>query len=614
MVCEGCERHVSTAIAEDGVAFRRERRVDSRGDIHETVYASDGTTVSGSDFEAHLVAARQARLIERGAMTAELASYAARMARTDHVLVRGWLAFEAEPEDRLGSLAGRGDLAADQNLEHLELQAAELSASVRRATDLVQLDLLSGTPLFTAVVGPRALNAIARSPFVQLLELDPGPGEPCTTNWKNAVGADVTEAAGWDGTGVTVAVLEGDRPDVYTGLGIVATASLTGYTDPHSRQVAGMIRQGVSPFGIADNASIVIANWDMFSVLNTNVDRWAIAQGAKVINFSWSFSAGNNGGVSTLDLYHDYLALRTPLVLYTVAAGNGGSDSNIALRYVQNRSYNGLVVGAIDDRGTDTRADDIIASFSSYRNHTTTNGDRELPEVVAPGTNVTTTGSIVSGTSFATPIVAGTLACMLEANPNLGAWPEAQKAIVMATADCNRDGVLLNLTDATDDKDGAGLLNTSRAVTLAQNANLRTSASPASVRGHAYGSMDFFSSGGNFAGSIFSQSFNVVTDGGGRLSVVLTWDATSSCTNVNEPTTCTGLGPDSDLNLFLFRASDNTFVASSTSFDNNYEALIGRMLSPNTAYRIEIRRGLTVRANTYYSLAWDSFTAGCPDP
>jgi hypothetical protein len=343
------------------------------------------------------------------------------------------------------------------------------------------------------------------------------------------------------------------------------------------------------------------------------VDLWSIApaQAAEVINFSWSFSSGADGPLNVSDLYHDYITLIGPFTPYTLAAGNSGADPNANLQYTHNRSYNSLVVGASNDNGTAGRGDDTIAAFSSWRNHTTPSGDRELPEIVAPGQNVTVTGTAVSGTSFAAPIVAGTLACMVERNTNLAGWPEALKAIVMAAADCNVSGVLLNLTDSIDDRDGVGEVNTARAVTLSDPANYRNPGAAAATWGHAYGYMHFTS---NFKGNVFNSTWNVRTDAGGRLNLVFVWDATTSCTDPNTPSTCSGGGPDADLNIYLYRASDNALVATSTSFDNNYEVFAGRTLAANTNYRLEIRKASTRTAATYYALAWAPFAPGCPNP
>lgn len=63
----------------------------------------------------------------------------------------------------------------------------------------------------------------------------------------------------------------------------------------------------------------------------------------------------------------------------------------------------------------------------------------------------------VEGTSFATPMVAGTVACMLEANPQL--TPFDVRRILISTAQ--------RVPDASDEKQGAGALNAGDAVRAA---------------------------------------------------------------------------------------------------------------------------------------------------
>lgn len=58
--------------------------------------------------------------------------------------------------------------------------------------------------------------------------------------------------------------------------------------------------------------------------------------------------------------------------------------------------------------------------------------------------------------------MAGPVANVMERQPSLDYWPEVMEAIIMASADCNVDGPVLNLTASTDEKDGIGLLNTYR--------------------------------------------------------------------------------------------------------------------------------------------------------
>jgi subtilisin family serine protease len=142
-----------------------------------------------------------------------------------------------------------------------------------------------------------------------------------------------------------------------------------------------------------------------------------------------------------------------------------------------------LTVGASTHKGTASRADDHVAAFSSRGPSYI---DRVAkPDLVAPGVGIESLsdgGSLLfsthasarmwgtvdtvaqpylslSGTSMAAPVVAGTVALMLQANPKL--TPNLVKAILQFTAE--------HRTGYDDLTQGAGFLNARGAVQLARS-------------------------------------------------------------------------------------------------------------------------------------------------
>jgi serine protease AprX len=172
-------------------------------------------------------------------------------------------------------------------------------------------------------------------------------------------------------------------------------------------------------------------------------------------------------------------------IVVVAAAGNAGRNSQGYMQYggvtAPGNAPWVLTVGSYSHEGTHTRADDIIA-LSSSRGPTAVNRAAK-PDLVAPGVGIeslsapgstlystraqyllngTIPGSYIpylslSGTSQATPVVAGTVALMLEANPAL--TPNAVKAILQYTAEAYPGYDPLT--------QGAGFLNAKGAVELA---------------------------------------------------------------------------------------------------------------------------------------------------
>jgi serine protease AprX len=178
-------------------------------------------------------------------------------------------------------------------------------------------------------------------------------------------------------------------------------------------------------------------------------------------------------------------ALTDKGITVVTAAGNMGKNAQGQLQFgaitaPANAPWV-LTVGASSTNGTLTRNDDTMAGFSSS-GPTFIDFDSK-PDLVAPGagtislaapgsTFYTTKAQFLltgrplgskpyltlSGTSMAAPVVSGTVALMLQANPNL--TPNLIKAILQYTAQAYKGYSPL--------RQGAGFLNTLGAVRLAQ--------------------------------------------------------------------------------------------------------------------------------------------------
>jgi serine protease AprX len=173
-------------------------------------------------------------------------------------------------------------------------------------------------------------------------------------------------------------------------------------------------------------------------------------------------------------------------VVVVTAAGNLGKNAGGRLQYggitAPGNAPWVLTVGAYSHQGTVTRHDDVMASYSS-RGPSAVDFEAK-PDLVAPGTGIVSlsdpastmyitkasllmNGSIatsykpylsLSGTSMAAPVVSGTVALMMQANPAL--TPNMVKAILQYTSQQYAGYDALT--------QGAGFVNTRGAVLLAR--------------------------------------------------------------------------------------------------------------------------------------------------
>jgi serine protease AprX len=233
--------------------------------------------------------------------------------------------------------------------------------------------------------------------------------------------ADACWEEGYDGTGVNICVIDTgidpDHCDFPTGKIVAWADYINGQPNPyddhgHGTHVSSIAAGAYDPMGVAPGASLIAAK-----VCNAggSCPDSAIIQGidfgvdkeADVENLSLGGPGGD--GTSAIALECDWAVSQG--VVVCVAAGNSGPSCCTTETPGDARDV--ITVGA-------STKSDALASFSS-RGPTT--DDRTKPDITAPGVAIfaaqagTPCGDIaMSGTSMATPHIAGVAALMLHAN------------------------------------------------------------------------------------------------------------------------------------------------------------------------------------------------------
>lgn len=272
------------------------------------------------------------------------------------------------------------------------------------------------------------------------------------------------------GDGVTVAIIDSGlnpQEDFYTIMGrsrvLTSAAFQQGYDRSpfdsygHGNHVAGIIagngrRSNYNYVGVAPNANLIsvrVLDSNGTGTLTSMIQglEWIYnnqqAYNIRVVNISINSSEQESYTTSPLSAAVE--ALWFSGIVVVVSAGNNGTE---ALFPPANDPFV-ITVGASDDRGTATTADDTIAKFSAFGR---TKDKFPKPDLVAPGTNIVSmmTGSNgtlaslyqqnivdrvyfrMSGTSMAAPMVSGAVALLLQAEPTL--TPDEVKFRLMATA------------------------------------------------------------------------------------------------------------------------------------------------------------------------------------
>ena len=260
------------------------------------------------------------------------------------------------------------------------------------------------------------------------------------------IGAPTAWKAGYDGNGVKVALLDtgydAGHPDLANQ--VVASESfvpdqavqdLFGHGTHTASIVAGLgTASGGKEKGVAPGADLLIGKVLDNSGHGTESGaiagmEWAVQQGAKII--SMSLGGDPSDGTDPLSQAVNELS-ESSGALFVIAAGNAGGEGTIGSPGAASEA---LTVGAVD-------SNDKLAYFSSRGPRV---GDGAMkPEVTAPGVEITAAraaGTVqghvlsqyytaMSGTSMATPHVAGAAAILAQRHPD---WTGQQLKTALAT-------------------------------------------------------------------------------------------------------------------------------------------------------------------------------------
>ncbi|MFF6961099.1 S8 family serine peptidase [Streptomyces sp. NPDC008317] len=266
------------------------------------------------------------------------------------------------------------------------------------------------------------------------------------------IGAPPLWKAGYEGTGVKVAVLDTGvdqtHPDLKDRVAKAEdfTESPTGTGDHfgHGTHVASIVggtgaASGGARKGVAKAANLLVGKvlgddgygYDSQVIAGM---QWAADQGAKVVNMSLG-ADDESDGTDPMSLALNEISEASG-TLFVVAAGNNGENGQQTVG-IPGVADDALTVGAVDGK-------DALANFSSRGPRY---GDGAVkPDVTAPGVDIvaarasgTTLGDPVdpyyvslSGTSMATPHVAGAAALLAQRHPD---WTARQlKDALISTA------------------------------------------------------------------------------------------------------------------------------------------------------------------------------------
>ena len=545
-----------------------------------------------------------------GTMSPMLHDRLSRDLRAQNVEVMLKLAVEEPQLDKSKLPSANLQQRASEHKRSVEVQAQIALERALLSADLLPSQLgaieVDGPFVFAQVSAEHALRLARADKVVFVGHHDPESVLDATSTTSatvteiddgvDATWTDLVHSAGFKGNAVRVAIAEyslpsgdmsclpfvmGQQTDIGLPRAHLYKTLLTVSNNDHNYDgTCGGTRVGYAP-----DAELLVANGSGYIDQFT----WAMNNGADVFSMSYHPpSEETDANLSARDLYFDYMATQYPYPVIVAAAGNQAATG----AYASGKGYNFLGVGNIAfDNTLSNRCDNQIYHTSSWKNPNSTHGDREIPEIAMTGEMHKVSSLEFGGTSAATAALAASAALLIDAYSPLGGWPEAIRAILLASASHQLgDGELWSRL--ADGRDGVGLVNNYYANLIGA---VRENGSTPQWRAYNYGSITET----DFNHGVFDQHY-YVPNTTWPIRVAFTWNSKTTSTSSSE------LGVDLDMRLY---DKNNNLLQVSSSWDNNYELIDYQPTTASGPYRIEIHASSVPSSLfTYYGIAWMAYS------
>ncbi len=222
------------------------------------------------------------------------------------------------------------------------------------------------------------------------------------------------------------------------------------------------------PNKVADSLLSVSPNIILYSCNNSpyNIEGM-ITDGVQIMSRSIGLPVAEDSSeyaYTAQEIWYDHIVSKHSIAILKSAGNDGEKTEDI---YDDGRfedgprvsspglAYNLITVGAYCDTTEGIYSPNTLYKSSSYKNSTDIYSGCEKPDVIAPASFND------GGTSNATPFLAGMVALMYELKPSLATYPQAVKAIVLASShtkvtQLDGYGETEDIKDGITERQGAG--------------------------------------------------------------------------------------------------------------------------------------------------------------